>query len=126
MWRRAAVVIVTALAVTRPDAALAAAVTPNPKTIGGAHVAVSSCGALSGIGVSWTSTANVVTAVVLSSIPAACTGATLSVTLVGSGSASLASIGPVTVTGTTQTFSTLSGSATATSVTGAYVSAVGP
>lgn len=126
MWRRAALIAVTVLAVTRPDAALAASVTPTSRPVGSAHASVSPCGTLSGIGVSWTSTANVVTAVVLTSIPVACTGATLSVTLVGAGSASLASIGPVTITGTSQTFSTLTGSATATSVTGAYVSAVGP
>jgi hypothetical protein len=126
MLRRAGVLVLTVLAVTHVDAALAGPVTPNPKKIAAATATVSSCGSLGGLGVSWTSTANVVTAVVLSSIPAACTGGILSLTLVDAANASLASIGPVAVTGTSQTFTSLSGSATATSVTGAHVVVTGP
>ena len=126
LWRRVAVVGLTALAVARADAALAGPITPNPKKIAGATAAVSSCGSLSGIGLSWTSTANVVTAVVLTSIPAACTGGTLTMTLAGASNASIGSIAATTVTGTSQTFSTITGSPTATSVTGAFISVTGP
>ena len=99
---------------------------PNPKKIAAATAAVSSCGSVSGIGISWTSTANVVTAVALTSLPAGCTGGSLSLTLVGAADASLASIAATTITGTSQAFSSLTGSATATSVTGAHISIVGP
>ena len=126
MQRRASVVALTALVVFHAGPALAASIAPNPKKISAATAAVSSCGNVSGIGVSWTSTANVVSTVVLTAIPAGCTGATLSLTLVGAASASLATIGPVTVTGTSQTFTAITGSANATSVTGANLSMVGP
>src|SRR3954452_5745445 len=99
-WRRVAVVGLTALAVAQADAALAAQVTPNPKNIAANTASVSSCGSLSGIGISWTSTANVVTTVVLSSIPAACNNCSLSLTLVVSGNASLGSVASTTVNGT--------------------------
>ena len=126
MWRRVAVIALTAVAVGPAAAAWAAPVGPIPKKISASHVAVSPCGSLNGIAISWTSTANVVTSAVLSSIPAACNGATLSVTFVGTGNTSLGSIAATTITGTSQTFSTITGSPTATSVTGAYVSVVGP
>ena len=119
-------VALTALAVARADAALAAPVGPNPKTIGSAHTAVSSCGSLSGIGISWTVTATVVTTIALTSIPAGCNGGALSLTLVGTGNAALASIAPTAITGTSQSFSSITGSATATAVTGAHISIVGP
>lgn len=116
----------TAVLTAMPGVAGAGGVSPSSKQVAGAFTTVGSCGALSGMGMSWTSTANAVTTIVLTSIPAACLGGSLSLTLVGSGNASLASLGPVTITGTTQTFTSLTGSATATSVTGAYVSVVGP
>jgi hypothetical protein len=99
---------------------------PVPKKVGAAHVSVSSCGSLSSIGMSWTSTANVVTTIVLTSIPAACVGGSLSLTLVGIGNLPLGSVGPVTLTGTSQSFSTITGSPTATLVTGSHISVVGP
>lgn len=109
-----------------PGSAAATAVTADLKKVGSAYTSVSSCGSLSGVNAAWTVTANVVTSVVLTSIPVACAGGALSLTLVGTGNTSLATAGPVTVTGTTLTLSSLTGSATATSVTGAYFSVVGP
>ena len=109
-----------------PGSAAATTVTPAPNKVGGAFTAVSSCGTLSGIGVAWTVTANVVTSVVLTSIPTACVGGALSLTLVDASNASLSSAGPITVTGATQTLSSLTGLGTATSVVGGYVSVVGP
>src|SRR5690349_13032558 len=126
MWRRVAVVGLTALAVAHADVALAGTITPNPKKIAASTAPVSSCGSLSGIGMSWTSTANVVTTIVLTSIPAACTGGTLTLTLAGASNASIGSIAATTVTGTSQTFTTIAGSPTATSVTGAYISVIEP
>jgi hypothetical protein len=125
--RAAAAFVGFALAVVAwPGSAAATAVAPNPKQVSAAFTATSSCGSLSGIGVAWTVTANVVSSVSLTSIPAACAGGRLSLTLVGTGNASLASAGPVNVAGTSLTLGSLTGSATATSVTAAYVSVVGP
>jgi hypothetical protein len=109
-----------------PGSAAATSIAPNPKQVSEAFTATSSCGSLAGIGVAWTATANVVSSVSLTSIPAACAGGRLSLTLVGTGNASLASAGPVNVAGTSLTLGSLTGSATATSVTAAYVSVVGP
>ncbi len=109
-----------------PARAAATAMGPSPKQVGSAFTATSSCGSLSGVGVTWTVTANVVTTVVLTSIPTSCIGGSLSLTLVDSSNTSLASAGPVTLTATTQTFASLTGAATATSVAGGYLSVVGP
>ena len=109
-----------------PGSAAATAVTPSPKQVSAAFATTSSCGSLSGVTVSWTVTANVVTSVTLASIPSSCVDATLSLTLVGIGSTPLATAGPVTIAGTSVTVSPLTGSATSTSVLGAYLSVVGP
>jgi hypothetical protein len=126
MIRRSALLAITALLIAHADTAMAAPVLPTARPLGSAHVSVSSCGSLAGITVSWTSSADVVTAVSLASIPAACTGASLSVTLVGAGNVGLTSSSPATVTGTALVLTSFTGSATTTSVTGAYLSAVGP
>ena len=122
----AALAGLTLAVIAWPGSAAATAVAPSPQQVSGAYAAVSSCGTLSGVGVAWTVTNNVVTGVVLTSIPAACAGGALSLTLVGTGNTSLATAGPVTLSGTTLTLSSLTGSATATSVTGAQLSVVGP
>lgn len=109
-----------------PGSAAATAVVPSPAKVSEAFTTTSSCGSLSGIGVAWTSTSDIVTSVALTSIPAACAGGRLSLTLIGSGNASLASAGPLTIAGQTLTVSSLSGAAVATNVVGAYVSVVGP
>jgi hypothetical protein len=123
------VVVVTAVSsalLVIPGSASATGTTPVPKKVVGAFAPVSSCGSLSGMSMSWTSTANVVTAITLTSIPAACNGASLRLVLVNSSNTSLATAGPQTVSGTSMTISTLTGSATATSVAGSYVSVAGP
>lgn len=109
-----------------PGSAAATAVTANPKKVSSAFASTSSCGTLSGIGVAWTSTSAIVTSVSLTSIPAACVGGKLSLTLVGSANASLASAGPTTIAGQTLSVTSLSGSAVTTTVVGASVSIVGP
>lgn len=124
--RELAVAALVGLVLALPGTAAATGVSPTAKPIGSAWVATSPCGSLSGVGISWTVTVNVVTSVVLTSIPSACVGGSLSLTLIDATNASLASIGPITLTGVTQTFSSLTGSATATSVSGAYLSVVGP
>ena len=124
--KAAAVGALTLFALAAPSTAWGQGVANAPAKVSSAWTAVSTCGSLSGLGLSWTSTANVVTAVTLTTIPAACSGGSLSLTLVGAGNAALGSAGPVSVSGTSQTLSTITGSPTSTSVTGAYVSVVGP
>jgi hypothetical protein len=109
-----------------PSAAAARTVTPSSARVVSAHTAVSSCGSLSGITMSWTVVDDVVTTIVLGSIPSTCNGGSLSLTLVGSGNASLGTAGPVTVGGTSQTLTSITGSPSALAVTGAYLSVVGP
>lgn len=121
-----AFVAVTAGLLALPAIAGAAPVSPSSNKVAGATTVVSSCGSLNGMTVSWTSVADVVSSIVLGSVPSACNGATLSLTLVGTGNAPLGTAGPVTISGTSQTLSSISGSPTATSVTQAFVSVVGP
>src|SRR5438067_13896956 len=114
------VAVLAGLVLATEGSAGATGVAPSPKKVSGAFAATSACGSLSGLGIAWWSTANVVTSVVLSSIPSACVGGLLSLTLVNSSNASLAGVASVTLTGTTQTLSSLTGSAVSTSVTKAY------
>lgn len=113
-------------AVGLPCVALAGGVGTSSRSVSSATAGVSSCGDLTGVGVSWTVTAGVVTALSLTAVPVACVGGSLSATLVGTGGAALGSAGPVTVTGTSQTIGSVSGSATATAVASASLSVVGP
>jgi len=121
-----ALVAVTAAALAVPSSAAAGSNTPTSKKIVSANASVSSCGTLSGITVSWTVVDDVVTTIVLGSIPAGCNGGSLSLTLANSSNTSLGTAGPVTITGTSQTLSTITGSPSALAVARAYVSVVGP
>jgi hypothetical protein len=122
---RSLVCVLVVAAVSAPAAADAAQVSPNPRRVVAGRATVSGCGAVSGIAIAWTSTDNVVTELRLSSIPAGCVGARLSLTLADATGAALSTVTPFTVSGTSQTL-VPSGSPTATSVAAAYVSAVGP
>jgi hypothetical protein len=124
--RTVTVAALAGAAVGLPCVALAGGVGTTSRSVSSATASVSSCGDLSQVGVSWTVTAGVVSALSLTAVPAACVGGTLAVTLVGTGGAALGSAGPVSVTGTSQTIGSVAGSATATSVVSASVSVVGP
>ena len=118
------VAAVLAAAVTAvPKAAEAGSVLPTSKKVIGGFATVNPCGAVSGIGVAWTSTGGAVTSVDLSAIPSTCIGGSLSLTLQGSGGSALGSIGPLVITGTSQT---LAVGATASSVVSAAISVTGP
>jgi hypothetical protein len=121
-----ALAMVTAAVLAVPGSATAAGLSPSSKKVVGATAAVSSCGSLSGVTLSWSVVDGVVSTVTLSAIPATCAGASLSLTLAGAGNAALVSLAPVTVSGTSQTFSSVPGSVDATTVTGAFLSVVGP
>ncbi len=121
----AALTTVTIMTFAFTEAAGAADVVPSPRWFSGASASVSSCGAVSGISISWTSTANVVTTVALGSIPAACLGGSLHLTLVGAGQAALGAVGPVVITGTNQSMSPLTGAPSASAVIGAFITVVG-
>jgi len=113
-------------AVLAPSLAFAAPQTLSTKKVASGNTAVESCGDLSGVSVSWTSQANVVTKLVLGSIPAACNGGSLSLTLIAADNSVLGTAGPVTVNATTMTLSSITGTRTTTSVTAAHVVVVGP
>ena len=123
---RGPVVAVVALA-----AALApgwAAAAPNPVTterVQGGVAAVSACGTLSGVSVSWSSRSGVVMDVVLGALPSTCTGGTLSVTFAAADNSSLGTAGPAVLTGTSISLG-VSGSPTASAVSRLQVSVVGP
>ena len=126
MKRATTLIGLLTLAWAIPGSALATGVTATSNSVTSAYTAVSSCGTLSGIAISWTVTADIGTSVTLTSIPAACTGGTLSLTFAGSAGTAQGSVAATTVTGSSQTFSSITGSPAASSVTGAYVSVVGP
>jgi len=121
-----ALAAVTAAALAIPSSAVAGNNTPTSQKVVSANASVSSCGTLSGITISWTTVDDVVTTIVLGSIPAGCNGGSLSLTLTNSSDTSLGSAGPVTITDTSQTLSTITGSPSALAVAHAYVSVVGP
>ena len=125
MRRASAFATAAALVLGVGGSADAAGTTPATKRVVSGNASVSSCGPLSGISISWTVTADVVTSIALASIPSTCVGGSLSMTLVDASNASLSTVGPVTLTATSQTV-TPSGSPTATSVANTYVSVVGP
>jgi hypothetical protein len=105
-----------------------AAAAPHPvttKRVASGSAAVSSCGTLTGVAVSWTSRNGVVTQVVLGSIPSTCIGGTLSLTFAAADNSSLGTAGPVVVSATSMTLA-VTGSPTASAVGQAQVAVVGP
>jgi hypothetical protein len=109
-----------------PSVAFAAGSTPTTTKLGAGFSAVSTCGSLSGTATTWTVTAGKVTALTVSSIPAACNGASASLTLVDSSSASVGSNSAVTVSGGSAVFSSISPTPASTAVAGVHVVLVGP
>lgn len=120
-----ALAVVTATALAIPSSAAANGISPISKKVVSANVAVSSCGSLGTMTISWTVVDGTVTSIALGSIPSACVGGSLSMTLVNSSNVSVGTVGPVTITGTSQTL-TPTGSPDATTVSTSYVSVVGP
>jgi hypothetical protein len=121
-----ALAAVTAAVLAVPGSAVAASVSPTSKKAVSANASVSSCGSLSGMTISWTVVDDVVSSIALGSIPVACNGASLSLTLVNASHTALGSVGPVTISGTSQTLSSITGSPSALAVATSYVSVVGP
>jgi len=123
---RGPVVAATAIAAAIvPGWAAAAPHTLTSNRIASGSVTVSSCGTLSGVTVSWTSTAGTITKVVLSAIPSACIGGNLTLTFTSASNSSIGTAGPATVAATSLTLST-SGSPTASSISQIRISVVGP
>ena len=120
-----ALAAVTAAVLAVPSSAMAGGLSPTSKKVIGANANVTSCGSLSGMTISWTTVDGLVSSIALGSIPPACTGGSLSLTLVNSSNTSIGTVGPVTITGASQTL-TPTGSPDATTVNTAYASVVGP
>src|SRR3954451_17260224 len=122
-----ALTMLTAALLAVPGSAAANSTTTTSKKVVSANATVSSCGSVSSMTISWTVVDDVVSSIVLGSIPAACHGGLLSLTLVSASNTALGSAGPVAIIGTSQNL-TITGSptATATSVAKAFVSVGGP
>src|SRR3954464_8967537 len=103
----------TAALLAVPSGAVAGSTNPTSKKVVSANATVSSCGSLSSMTISWTVVDDVVSSIVLGSIPAACNGGLLSLTLVSASNTALGSAGPVAIIGTSQNL-TITGSPTAT------------
>lgn len=116
---------VTAAMLAVPGSAVAGNVNPTSKKVASANASVTSCGSLSGMSISWTVVDDVVTSIALASIPAGCNGGTLSMTLATSSNAANGTVGPVTITATSQTVA-VTGNSSALTVATSYVSVVGP
>ena len=117
--------VVTAALLAVPGSASGSGVNPVSQRVVGATAVVSSCGSLGGLTVSWTVVDGVVSSITLGSIPAGCTGGSLSLTLANASNTSLGGVGSAPITGASQTL-TPTGSPDATAVSVAYVSVVGP
>jgi hypothetical protein len=126
MRRASALAVVTAGLLMLPAAAAARGLGPATPGVGAGWTAVSSCGSLAGVGLSWTSTGGTVTTLVVGPFPAGCVGATLTVTLRGAAGAPLSTLGPVALAATSHTFATVPGSPSASSVTGSSLVVHGP
>jgi hypothetical protein len=105
--------------------ALAGGLGPGNATLGAGRVAVASCGTLSTAVVTYVVTGKSVTGVVVSSLPAACIGMNLWVTLTV-GTASAAQAGPIVIAAAaTATTVSLSATPLASTVTNAYIAVSG-
>lgn len=116
-----AVVAIPVLGVGVP--ALAQGLGVQSARLGGGTTAVPSCGALSAAVVSYRVTDGIVTAVSVTTLPAACNGADLSLTLVN-GSTVVGSAGPLTINAGSVTAPVNSGPVS-TTVTDVHLSVVG-
>jgi len=120
-----ALAVVTAAVLAVPGSAVAGNVSSTSKRLVSANASVSSCGSLSGMTISWTVVDDVVTSIALGSIPTACIGSSLSLTLVNSSNTPVGSVSPVTVAGPSQTL-TVTGNTSALAVATSYASVIGP
>ena len=120
-----ALAVVTAAMLAVPGSAVAGNVSSTSKRLVSANASVSSCGSLSGMTISWTVVDDVVTSIALGSIPTACIGSSLSLTLVNSSNTPVGSVSPVTVAGPSQTL-TVTGNTSALAVATSYASVIGP
>lgn len=120
-----ALAVVTAAVLAVPGSAVAGNVSSTSKRLVSANASVSSCGSLSGMTISWTVVDDVVTSIALGSIPTACNGSSLSLTLVNSSNTPVGSVSPVTVAGPSQTL-TVTGNTSALAVATSYASVIGP
>jgi hypothetical protein len=105
-----------------------AAAAPHPlttKRVASGVASVTSCGTLSGLAVAWTVRSSAVTQVSLASIPSACIGGTLSLTLAAADNSSIGTAGPASVTATSMTLA-VTGAPTASGISHVQFAVVGP
>lgn len=116
-----------AIALASAGLAAAASLTLGSQSLSSGGAAVTACGSLASLSATRTvDNSGNVTQVDVGSLPAACTGETLSVTLVGSGGAALGSAsGVVPAGGGTMSFTSFGGSVSAASLLSYSFSVVG-
>ncbi|MDX6217984.1 MAG: hypothetical protein QOG99_3568 [Frankiales bacterium] len=103
--------------------ALASGQGPTTTAVLSGAATVSPCGSFSSVVVSYALTSKNVTGIVISSIPTACNGSSLYLTLTNG--TTNAQAGPLTVASGSVTASSLSATVTAASVTGLYIGVLG-
>jgi hypothetical protein len=117
----------TAAAATLAACGAAATLTLGSRALSAGNASVSSCGVSSLTATRTVNNAGSVTQLSVPSVPSACAGATLSVTLVGSGGASLGSAsGTVPAGGGTMTFSSFGATVSAANTLSYSFALVGP
>src|SRR5262245_17600118 len=109
MRRTAAVATIGAvIALLAIDAASARPLTATSKKVASGQASVTPCGSLTTAVVSYTVTSGNVTKLVITGLPSACNGGSLTATLAGMANANLGQGGPVTIASQAATFTSLS------------------
>ncbi len=127
-WRRRLGAVVAAAAVLLTCAggvADATSLTTNSKKSGGGTTAVTACGSLTSVVVNYAVTAGKITGVLLTSIPSACVGGKLSMTLSQSGT-DVGHAGPTTIATTSLALTPSVLTTNATAPTEVRMAVVGP
>jgi len=127
-WRRRAGAAAAAAAVLLTctgGVADATALTTNTKKSGGGTSAVTACGSLTSVVVNYAVTAGKITKVLLTSIPSACIGGNLSMTLSQSGT-DVGHAGPTAIAATSLTMTPSVLTTNATAPTEVRMAVVGP
>lgn len=117
--------LVAALLTATVGVAAAASQPATSRRVGGSFIAVTPCGNVGTATLSWRVRAGSVLGVTIAGLPSTCDGGQLTLTLTGSGSASLGAAGPVTVAAGTAT-GTLDMTPAASAVTGSRLVISGP
>jgi hypothetical protein len=107
-------------------AAWAGTMTPTSKALGAGRTTVTACGNLASATITYRVTANAVTGLTATGLPASCNGSSLRATLASAAGTDLGHAGPVTVAASAATFGSFTATPTASSVASVRLAATGP